>query len=162
MAGGENLQNRLGHTVHAAERCFYRPCKSISVAYRRLRGRSINLRNQVSIRTTLQPSRRSARHGAIDKHADSLIEVSATSTTATQARYLFVFDRKVVIIGDLVAFVDRLLCVNDDLFAVTDREDTSCAVGRATMVDQSTEIPFHCCINDHIVVDAAAESRKSA
>lgn len=92
---------------------------------------------------------------------DSLVEEPATSGTATEAHNLLILDREVVIVGDLVSFVDDLFRVYDDLLAVADGQDLGCAVWCTAMIDESPKIAFHGSINDHIVIDSAGRCKSA-
>lgn len=60
-----------------------------------------------------------------------------------------------VVVGDLVSFVDDLFSVNDNFLAVTDGKDLCCTIWRAAVIDETSEIAFHGSIDNHIIVHSA-------
>ena len=84
-----------------------------------------------------------------------LVQEASAAWHAAQAGYLLVLDGEVVVVCDLVAFVDGLLGVNDDLLAVADGQNARGAVWSAAVVDEATEVALHGRVNDDIVVDSA-------
>lgn len=91
-----------------------------------------------------------------------LVEETSAPRASTEADDLLVFDGEMIVVGDLIAFIDDLLGIDDNLLAVSNRKNFCCTVWRAAMVDEPSEIAFHGRINDYVVVNPAVSIQLSA
>lgn len=84
-----------------------------------------------------------------------LVQEASTARHATQTDDLFVFDREMIIVSDLVAFIDHLFRIDYYLLAIANREDSCSTVRGAAMVYQAAKIALHGRIDDYVVVNTA-------